>query len=61
MTITRKNFTALLVAGVLAASLAGCGSGTNTTASSTSSRSGEITVFAAASLKAPFTQLDKDF
>ena len=61
MTITRKNFTALLVAGALAASLAGCGSGTNTTASSTSSPSGEITVFAAASLKAPFTQLAKDF
>lgn len=50
MTITRKNFTALLVVSVLAASLAGCGSGTNTTASSTSSPSGEITVFAAASL-----------
>lgn len=61
MSITRKNFTALLVAGALAASLAGCGSGTNTTANSTSSPSGEITVFAAASLKAPFTQLAKDF
>ncbi|MCP2048216.1 UNVERIFIED_ORG: molybdate transport system substrate-binding protein [Paenarthrobacter nicotinovorans] len=61
MSIRRQHFTAILAAGTLAAALAGCGSGTNATATPTSSLSGEITVFAAASLKTTFTQLAKDF
>ncbi|MFK4637753.1 molybdate ABC transporter substrate-binding protein [Paenarthrobacter histidinolovorans] len=61
MSIRRQHFTAILAAGTLAAGLAGCGSGTNATATPTSSLSGEITVFAAASLKTTFTQLAKDF
>ncbi len=61
MSIRRQHFTAILAAGTLAAGLVGCGSGTNATATPTSSLSGEITVFAAASLKTTFTQLAKDF
>ncbi|MGO4145181.1 molybdate ABC transporter substrate-binding protein [Paenarthrobacter sp. YAF11_1] len=65
MSITRMPFTALLVAGALVASLAGCADGTTepaTSGSATSGQlSGEITVFAAASLKTTFTQLAEDF
>jgi molybdate transport system substrate-binding protein len=61
---TRKNVTALFVAAALTASLAGCASnaaGPNGTASGSNQLSGTITVFAAASLKATFTQLAEDF
>ncbi|MET3904445.1 molybdate ABC transporter substrate-binding protein [Paenarthrobacter sp. 4246] len=63
MRITRKPL-ALLLAGVLSASLAGCASSTPepSTGSATSGQlSGTVTVFAAASLKSTFTQLAKDF
>ncbi|MFJ4267700.1 molybdate ABC transporter substrate-binding protein [Paenarthrobacter nicotinovorans] len=59
--MTRKPLTAVLLAGALAASVAGCAPGTSQTAQQGSSPSGEITVFAAASLKGTFTQLAKDF
>ncbi|MDI2034793.1 molybdate ABC transporter substrate-binding protein [Paenarthrobacter nitroguajacolicus] len=66
MSISRKTITALLAAGALAAGVAGCAGSSNTPAatspaSSSSSISGEITVFAAASLKATFTKLASDF
>lgn len=65
MSILRKPLAALLVAGAVAASLAACASGTTRpstgSANPGSSMSGEITVFAAASLKTTFTQLAKDF
>ncbi|MGR0160272.1 molybdate ABC transporter substrate-binding protein [Paenarthrobacter nitroguajacolicus] len=65
MRISHKPFTAVLVAGALAASLGACGSGSapssKGSANRDSSMSGEITVFAAASLKTTFTQLAKDF
>jgi molybdate transport system substrate-binding protein len=66
MSTTRKPLAAVLVAGALAASLAGCASGTPGPAASGSASeapelSGTITVFAAASLKATFTKLASDF
>ncbi|ABM08758.1 molybdate ABC transporter substrate-binding protein [Paenarthrobacter aurescens] len=69
MSIIPKPVFAVLVAGAmaasLAASLAACASGTTTPSTGSgnpeSSASGEITVFAAASLKSTFTQLAKDF
>ncbi|MDR6989678.1 molybdate transport system substrate-binding protein [Paenarthrobacter nitroguajacolicus] len=64
MSIIRKPFTAILVAGALAAGMAGCASGTTEPAGSSvtpGQPSGTVTVFAAASLKATFTQLAKDF
>lgn len=65
MKTPRTPFAAVLMAGALAASLAACASGTTRpstgSASPESSMSGEITVFAAASLKTTFTQLAKDF
>lgn len=69
MSIPRRHVTALLVAGALAAGLTGCASGTpgatGTSASAGGSGSpklsGTVTVFAAASLKATFTQLASDF
>lgn len=62
MSLVAKRIAALLAAGALAAGLAGCAarpSGTPT--SSTPSMTGTITVFAAASLKATFTQIASDF
>lgn len=69
MRITRKPFAALLVAGALVASLAGCGSSTpantagsgSASASETPKLSGTVTVYAAASLKATFTKLASEF
>ena len=67
MSISRKNITAILAAGALAASVAGCAASSNTpaatgsTSPSSSSLSGGITVFAAASLKSTFTKLASDF
>lgn len=69
MRITRKPFVALLVAGALAASLAGCGSGSpagtassgSASASETPKLAGTVTVYAAASLKATFTKLANEF
>ncbi|MFE4834907.1 molybdate ABC transporter substrate-binding protein [Arthrobacter sp. NPDC056691] len=68
MRFTRKNITALLAAGALAAGLAGCGGGNTTpvaistaSASQTAKPSGTVTVFAAASLKATFTKIAADF
>ncbi|MFJ6455531.1 molybdate ABC transporter substrate-binding protein [Paenarthrobacter sp. NPDC091669] len=63
MRITRKPLAALLLASALSTGLAGCASGTPAPASSGTSGqpSGEITVFAAASLKTTFTQLAEDF
>ncbi|WP_442543499.1 molybdate ABC transporter substrate-binding protein [Arthrobacter sp. KN11-1C] len=69
MRITRKPFAALLVAGALAASLAGCGSSTpastassgSASATETPKLSGTVTVYAAASLKATFTKLASEF
>ena len=68
MSTTRKPLAAVLVAGALAAILAGCAFGTTSPAASGSAGaseapklSGAITVFAAASLKATFTKLASDF
>src|SRR6476620_10174325 len=66
MSTTGKPLAAVLVAGALSASLAGCASGTPGPAASGSASevpkpSGTITVFAAASLKATFTKLASDF
>jgi len=66
MSTTGKPLAAVLVAGALAISLAGCASGTPGPAASGSASevpkpSGTITVFAAASLKATFTKLASDF
>jgi molybdate transport system substrate-binding protein len=66
MSTIRKPLAAALVAGALAASLAGCASGRPGPAASGSASeapklSGTITVFAAASLKATFTKLASDF
>ncbi|MDF9752592.1 molybdate ABC transporter substrate-binding protein [Arthrobacter sp. ES3-54] len=67
MSTPRKLATALLVAGVLTAALAGCASGapgatgTASTGGETPKLSRTITVFAAASLKSTFTQLASDF
>lgn len=65
MSATRELLAALLVSAALAASLSACASGTTRpstgSASPGSSISGEITVFAAASLKTTFMQLAKDF
>ena len=66
MRIARRNVTALLAAGALAASLAGCASGTpgasgSPSASATSALSGTVTVFAAASLKTTFTEIAAGF
>ena len=66
MSTTRKPLVTVLVACALAASLAGCASGTPGPAASGSASeapklSGTITVFAAASLKATFTKLASDF
>lgn len=65
MRITRKIIIALLAAGALAASVAGCAGSSNApvASGSTSSASvtGEITVFAAASLKATFTKIAANF
>ncbi|MET4093798.1 molybdate ABC transporter substrate-binding protein [Arthrobacter sp. UYCu712] len=71
MSLARKHVTALLVAGALTAALPGCASGTpgapgtSSAASAgdgeTPKLSGTVTVFAAASLKATFTQLASDF
>lgn len=65
-----KAVTALFLAGALAAGLAGCGGSTGTAGAAGSSKasatespklSGTVTVFAAASLKATFTQLAAAF
>ncbi|MFE4194794.1 molybdate ABC transporter substrate-binding protein [Paenarthrobacter sp. NPDC056912] len=66
MSIARTPFAALLAAGALTFSLAGCASGTAAptatgTASESPKLSGTVTVFAAASLKATFTKLASDF
>ncbi|MFE4197005.1 molybdate ABC transporter substrate-binding protein [Paenarthrobacter sp. NPDC056912] len=67
MGITRKNTAALVAAGALAASLAGCSGSSTASATgpaSTSpgpSPSGTVTVFAAASLKSTFTKIASDF
>ncbi|VXB55163.1 Molybdate-binding protein ModA [Arthrobacter sp. 9V] len=67
MSITRKNITAMLAAGALAASLAGCAGSSTPAATSTPSAtesaklSGTVTVFAAASLKSTFTKIASDF
>lgn len=65
MRITLKPLAVILVAGTLTASMAACGAGTPTpstgSAGTESSMTGEITVFAAASLKSTFTQLAKEF
>jgi len=65
MRITLKPLAVILIAGTLAASMAACGAGTPTpstgSAGTESSMTGEITVFAAASLKTTFTQLAKEF
>jgi molybdate transport system substrate-binding protein len=66
MSTPRQLATAVGVAGALAASVAGCDSGTPGPAASGSASeapklSGTITVFAAASLKATFTKLASDF
>ncbi|MBV1777562.1 molybdate ABC transporter substrate-binding protein [Paeniglutamicibacter sp. ABSL32-1] len=63
MSALRKSPT-LLAAAILAAALAGCTSGTANNAGASGSSgglSGEITVFAAASLKTTFTRLAGDF
>lgn len=63
MSVHRRSIKALLIAAALVAGLAGCASDpaeTNDAGSSTG-LSGEITVFAAASLKAPFTEMASDF
>ncbi|MEO3941635.1 molybdate ABC transporter substrate-binding protein [Paenarthrobacter nicotinovorans] len=61
----RPRLTSLLLAGALSTGLAGCGADTSTSeapsAAASSPLSGEITVFAAASLKTTFTQLAQDF
>ena len=61
MTNIRTNVTALLVAAALAAGMAGCASNTTGPAATGNQPSGTITIFAAASLKATFTQLAQDF
>lgn len=71
MSTRRKSFASVFMAGAMAAALAGCASGTPNAAGSTSPEgtatpattelSGNITVFAAASLKTTFTQLASDF
>lgn len=66
MSTTGKPLAAVLVAGALVISLAGCASGTPGQAASGSASeapkpSGTITVFAAASLRATFTKLASDF
>ncbi|MCT9870734.1 molybdate ABC transporter substrate-binding protein [Paenarthrobacter aurescens] len=63
MRILRTSFSAALLGGALAASLAGCASGAPepSNGSATGQLSGTVTVFAAASLKSTFTQLAKDF
>lgn len=65
MRIPRRPFAAAMLAGVMAASLSACASGTTRPSTGStnpdSSMSGELTVFAAASLKTTFTQLAKDF
>jgi molybdate transport system substrate-binding protein len=66
MSTPRQLATAVGVAGALAASVAGCASGTPGPAASGSASeapklSGTITVFAAASLKGTFTKLASDF
>ena len=71
MRTARKRVTALLAAGALAAGLAGCaagtpgaaGTGSNSSAGASETRtlSGAITVYAAASLKSTFTKLASDF
>ena len=67
MSITghRPRLTALLLAGALTTGLAGCAADASTSAApsagASSQLSGEITVFAAASLKTTFTQLAQDF
>ncbi|WP_026543477.1 molybdate ABC transporter substrate-binding protein [Paenarthrobacter nicotinovorans] len=61
----RPRLTSLLLAGALSTGLAGCGADTSTSeapsVAASSPLSGEITVFAAASLKTTFTQLAQDF
>jgi molybdate transport system substrate-binding protein len=67
MSIARTHAGALLVAGALTAGLVGCTSGTpgaagmSAAGSGTPGLSGTVTVFAAASLKATFTTLARDF
>ncbi len=68
MSVPRKGVPALLVAGALAAGLAGCASSTpgavgtaSAAAGGSSLLSGTITVFAAASLKETFTRIAADF
>jgi len=71
MRTARKHILALLAAGALAAGLAGCaagtpgaaGTGSNSSAGASETRtlSGAITVYAAASLKSTFTKLASDF
>ncbi|NQD87486.1 molybdate ABC transporter substrate-binding protein [Paenarthrobacter sp. CM16] len=67
MSITghRLRLMALLLAGALSTALAGCAADISTpaapSAGASSPLSGEITVFAAASLKTTFTQLAQDF
>ena len=71
MKLPRMGIPAFLIAGVLAAGLTGCATGTPASTGSLTSAaagapesakpSGTITVFAAASLKATFTELAGDF
>ncbi|MFF1827970.1 molybdate ABC transporter substrate-binding protein [Paenarthrobacter sp. NPDC058040] len=66
MRIAAQTIAALLAAGVLAASLAGCSGSSATpapssTATESAKLSGTVTVFAAASLKSTFTKIASDF
>jgi molybdate transport system substrate-binding protein len=58
-----RSLATLVVAAALVSGLAGCSSGIAdpTEANSSNGLSGEITVYAAASLKAPFTEIAGDF
>lgn len=56
-----KSAAALLFSAVLTVSLASCAAETNTPDTSASGPTGEIIVFAAASLNGPFTELAADF
>lgn len=70
MSTLRKNLAPLAIVGSLALALAGCAAGNGVSdptgptapgASATTELTGNITVFAAASLKTTFTQLAEDF
>jgi molybdate transport system substrate-binding protein len=68
MTVRRRHIAALLAAGALTVGAAGCASGSSGASASSAAGAGgsakptgNITVFAAASLKATFTELAGDF